>query len=152
VSTVFHFCLQLISSTRRVLRSSRRKGLAIRLAFVGLSFFSMTACADMTGPRSVDQQAIDNVMPAVTDARFRLATGVTNIASRQQVVLALSNLELALRSGDPDKSRARLNDVNGLVNAYRAKALAADAADISAIVLTLHAVSDVVGPGLVLPP
>lgn len=152
MTTVFHFCLELISSARRVLGSSRRNRLAMRLALVGLSFLSMTACADMTGPRSVDQQAVDNVMPAVTDARFRLATGVTNITSRQQVIVALSNLELALRSGDSEKSRTRLTEVTKLLEAYRGRALPADAADISAIYLTLHAVSDVVGPGLVAAP
>jgi hypothetical protein len=152
VITVFRFSLELISSARRVLRSSRRNRLVMNLAFVGLSFASMTACADATGPRSADRQAIDNVMPAVTDARFRLASGVTNIASRQQVVLSLSNLELALRTGDTEKSRTRLNEVTKSLEAYRAKASVGDAADISAMYLMLHAVSEIVGPGIVAAP
>jgi hypothetical protein len=148
VTTVFDFFLELISDARRVLRQSR----PTRLGFVGLSFLSMTACADLTGPRSVDQVAIDNVMPAVTDARFRLASGVVNIPSRQQVTVALSNLELALRSGDTEKSRARLGEVTKLLETYRSKASTADAADISAIYLALHVVSDVLGTSLVAAP
>ena len=152
MTTVFHFLLELISCVPRVLTPSRRTRLATRLGFVGLSVLSMTACADMTGPRSVDQQAVDNVMPAVVDARFRLASGVVNVPARQQVTIALSNLELALRSGDSEKSRTRLSEATKLLETYRAKASTADAADISAIYLALHAVSDVVGSGLVASP
>lgn len=152
MTTVFHFFLDSISNVRRALGASRRKQLPAKLALVGLSFFSMTACADLTGPRSVDQQAIDNVLPAVSDARFRLASGVVNISSRQQVIVALSNLELALRSGDSEKSRTRLSEVTKLLDTYRAKSSSADAADISAIYLALHVVSDVVSPGVVASP
>jgi len=150
VTAVFHFLRELISSRPLALRSSRLSGVAKRFALVGLSFLSMTACTDMTGPKSADQQAIDNLMPAVTDARFRLAGGVGDIAARQQVILAMSNLELALRAGDISKTRSRLGEVTTLLNAYRAKTSASDAADISAMFLTLHAVSEVVQPSSVI--
>ena len=82
-------------------------------------------------------------MPAVTDARLRLTSGLNNFSLRQHVILDLSDLENALRSGDAQRARFQVKALAGLLADARAQS-SVDGADVSAIYIMLQNVSKIV--------
>jgi hypothetical protein len=126
-----------------VLNVSRR----IQIAACGILLFA-GACSD--SPLAPQQQSLDRVaaariVPAVTDARVRLAAGVENLAIRERLVHDLSGLESALQYGDGSRARFHVGVLATVVREYRAQqgAVTTDGADVTGVVLMLHAVSQV---------
>ena len=109
--------------------------------------FQLVACADsVTGVRrAMDRDAVDNVMPAVTDARRRVASGLVDVGVRQQMTLLLSNVELALTSDDVDAVQKNLTALDQLLSAYRAKSQA-DRPEVSIVYTVMNAVSKIASP------
>lgn len=134
-----------------VLRSAFRTATAplgaARFGIVGLGLFALTACSDrLTAPSGgIDRNAVARVMPAVTDARVRLTSGLGNVAIRQQVILELSDLEIALRSGDAVRAQSLVRQVTTVVTDPLTQSSFTEGADVSAIFLMLQTVSQVVG-------
>lgn len=125
-----------------LLNASRR----IQIAACSILLFA-GACSD--SPLAPQQQSLDRVaaariVPAVTDARVRLAMGIENLAIRERLVHDLSGLESALQYGDGAKSRFHVGVLATIVREYRVQQGAVtDGADLSGVVLMLHAVSQV---------
>lgn len=86
-------------------------------------------------------------MPAVQDARLRLTSGLGSVPIRQQVILNLSDLELALRSGDAVHAQSLVRQVTTTVTDPRTQSSFVEGADKSAILLMLETVSQIVGSG-----
>ena len=110
--------------------------------------FVASGCADaITAPPALDPSTADRVMPAVTDARSRLAAGIENAGVRQRVEFDLQQLENALASRDGQKARYHLQLVAGILADYRASlgSLMRDGPDVSGIALSLVAASGAVG-------
>src|SRR5688500_3691102 len=95
----------LRSATRGALCAARAKlaqltafRLSARIGFMALMALQTVACGDMTAPgRRMDREAVESVMPAVADARRRLASGIADVTVRQQLSINLSAIEIALR-------------------------------------------------------
>ena len=134
-----------------VARSIRRRsvGFSTRFGILGLCLIVLSACSEgITAPvGGIDRAAVARVMPAVTDARLRITNGLGNVAIRQQVILDISNLEIALRSGNAERSQLLVRTVTREVTDYRAKASFSEGADMSAIFLMLQTVSQIVDAG-----
>jgi hypothetical protein len=124
-------------------RIAKARGILILLGSL-----SLAACSDSsTAPqRSIDRVAAARVMPSVTDARVRLAVGIDNPSVRERVVHDLRELELALTNGDGEKARFHSGVLATVLKDYRSQqgSLTTDGADVSGIVLTLHAVSEAI--------
>jgi hypothetical protein len=119
---------------------------APRIIMVVLMAFSATACSDVTAPgRMMDREAVENVMPSVNDARRRVASGIADVAVRQQLTITLSNLEIALRADDVDGVTKGMAAVETLLNSYSPRAHA-DRQEISAVMLVLAGVGRVASP------
>lgn len=107
---------------------------------------SAAACSDVTAPgRRMDREEVENVIPAVTDARRRVASGFADVAVRQQMTITLSNIEIALRADDVESVETGLASVSTLVGAYANRA-SADRADVSAVLLVLNRVQRISSP------
>lgn len=134
--------------------SSRRTAARVLALLLGMSV--MAACGD--SPMAPQQQAIDRVaaarvVPAVTDARVRLAAGVMNVSVRDRMVHDLTELETALLNGDGQKARFHVRVLGTVISDYRTQQgnSTGDGADISGVVLMLHAVSGIVDAGFEMP-
>jgi hypothetical protein len=142
-------------STPAYLRSAARgahralRALVSRKSRIGLAVFmaiSAAACSDVTAPgRRMDREAVENVIPAVTDARRRVASGIADVAVRQEMTITLSNIEIALRADDVETVEKGLTSVSNLVTAYGNRA-SADRPEVSAVLLALSAVQKVSNP------
>ena len=112
-----------------------------------MSMLALGACSDMTAPNSsgIDQSAVSDVMPALTDARVRISTGLRTIAVRQKVTLALADLDFALRTGNRQTALTDVRSLTSTLNDYRSQVIS-DGADVTAIMLMLQAVSRIVDP------
>jgi hypothetical protein len=121
--------------------------LSARRAFILVTaMMALAACGESaTAPRppSIDLVAAARVMPAVTDARIRLALGIENTVVRDRVRHDLTQLEAALTSGDGEKARFHLRVIGTVTSDYRAQqgSITTDGAEICAIDLMTIAVS-----------
>ena len=127
----------------------------LRAVLLSMSLAAMAACGDSpTAPQaSIDRVAAARVVPAVTDARVRLALGVENIAVRGRITHDLQELEDALQNGDGQKARFHVRVLGTVIADYRQeqRAVTTDGADVTGIVLMLHAVSQIVDAGFSMP-
>jgi hypothetical protein len=147
---VLHSAFRTATAPLGAVRSSSRRGaLNTHVGVIGLCLIALTACSNrLTAPSGgIDRDAVARVMPAVTDARVRLTSGLGNVPIRQQVILELSDLELALRSGDAMRAQSLVQQVTSVVTDPRTQSSFIEGADKSAIFLMLQTVSEVVGPG-----
>lgn len=113
-----------------------------------MSVLVLGACQDspIAPDVPIDRVAAARVTPSVTDARVRLAQGIENTVVRARVAHDLEQLELALTNGDGRKSRFHVSVLRTVLTDYRAQQGSAmsDGADVTAIVLTLFQVGQVV--------
>jgi hypothetical protein len=117
---------------------------------VALLAVSAAACSDVTAPgRRMDRDQVENVMPAIVDARRRVASGIGDVAVRQQMTITLSNVEIALRSDDVETAQKGLTEVANLMSSYGTRA-SADRPEVSAVFLVLTSVQKITSPGTVL--
>ena len=141
----------LRSATRGALRAVRVAALlsGARMSRIGMAILmamSAAACSDATAPgRRMDRDAVENVLPAVTDARRRVASGIADVAVRQQMTVTLSNVEIALRADNVQEVEQGLSAVASLMGSYGNRA-AADRPEVSAVMLALAAVQKVSSP------
>ena len=145
-----------MNATRTAQTSLFRRHAAARVLALLLGMSVMAACGD--SPMAPQQPAIDRVaaarvVPAVTDARVRLTVGVMNVSVRDRMVHDLTELENALLNGDGQKARFHVRVLGTVISDYRAQQgnSTSDGADISGIVLMLHAVSGIVDAGFEMP-
>jgi hypothetical protein len=127
-------------------RATRRgRKVSVAQAMLVLSMVTMTACSDsLTGiDRVIDREAMEAVMPAVTDGRMRLANGIDNVSVRQKLVIGISTLEFALKRDDVIGARAEVKKASELLATYGQTGSNVRNPDVSAIVLMLNAVSTV---------
>ena len=103
-----------------------RRWLAI--SFVAL----LVACAEPFATRNAP------LLPAVVDARLRLTHGISNIPTRQRLILSLDQLELALRRGDTLSAEHIADSLDAALSRYTVRR---DGPDVSAILLALRAVT-----------
>ena len=108
---------------------------------------SAAACSDVTAPgRRMDRDAVENILPAVTDARRRVASGIADVSVRQEMTVTLSDVEIALRADDVETVEKGLTSVANLMSSYGNRA-PADRAEVSAVYLVLMAVQRISSPG-----
>jgi len=93
----------------------------------------------------MDREAVENVIPAVSDARRRVASGIADVAVRQELTITLSNVEIALRADDVETVEKGLTSVSTLITAYGNRA-SADRPEVSAVLLALSAVQKISSP------
>lgn len=108
----------------------------------------LTACSDVVAPPkvSMDRVAAARLMPAVTDARLRLAAGIDNAAIRERVVYDLTELEVALSNGDANGTQFRVRLVSSVLADYKAQpGSSVDKADVTGILLAMNAVNHLIG-------
>lgn len=118
------------------------RGVALLAALVLLA-----ACGDSpTAPQSMDPDAVADVMPAVVDARVRVAMRLADASLRERLRLEILTLETALAGNNVPQARISVNAIGDLLTSHRASIASAssDAADVSAIDLMLSAVAPVV--------
>ena len=142
----------LRSAIRGALRAARVVSLnsgaklTSRIGLVALLAIQAAACSDVTAPgRRMDRDAVENVMPAVNDARRRVASGIADVAVRQELTITLSNIEIALRADDVADVEKGLSAVQALMGSYGPRAYA-DRQEISAVMLALAGVQKVSSP------
>src|SRR5690349_5224086 len=117
-----------------------------RISLALFMTISVAACSDVTAPgRILDPSAVENVIPAVTDARRRVASGIADVAVRQEMTISLSNIEIALRADDVASVEKGLTSVSSLMTTYGNHA-SGDRAEVSAVLLALSAVQRVSSP------
>ena len=72
-----------------------------------ISLLVLIGCSsDFTSITQEQHQDINNVLPAVIDARTRLVKGIDNIPIRQTVTLDISHIETSLRGENYGQCRA----------------------------------------------
>src|SRR4051812_11081753 len=142
----------LRSAARAALRAarvvaSRFSGAGMsRMGMAFLMAISAAACSDATAPgRRMDREAVENVIPSVTDARRRVAAGISDVSVRQQMTITLSNIEIALRADDVETVETGLATVSTLIGTY-ANHASADRAEVSAVYLALNRVQKISSP------
>jgi hypothetical protein len=120
--------------------------LLARIGFTAFLALQAAACSDVTAPgRRMDHEAVENVLPAVTDARRRLASGISDVAVRQEITLAISGLEIALRGDDVPAVADGIQQITALMGQYSPRAFA-DRQEISAILLAIAGVQRIATP------
>ena len=138
----------LRSAVRGALCASRvlYSRLSPRIALGMLLAFAATACGDVTAPgRRMDREAVNNIMPAITDARRRVASGIADVTVRQQMTIELSNMELAMRADDVDGVQKELAKVTTLMTTYGNRA-SGDRQEVSAVFLVLAGIQRIAAP------
>ena len=147
IELLFHRCRTATTASAAVSSAFSRLKSARRVAVVA-GLLVLAACGDApTGPgQSMDRVDAARVMPSVTDARVRLAVAIENVAVRDRVTHDLRELENALTNGDGEKARFHVRVLGTVVTDYRAQQRnsTTDGADVTAITLMLHAVSQVI--------
>jgi hypothetical protein len=129
------------SFSRRSINGKAR-GVALLAALVMLA-----ACGDSpTAPQSMDPAAVAEVMPAVVDARTRIAMRLADPSMRERLRLEILALETSLAGNNVPLARISVNNIGDALNSYRAATGSAspDGSDLSAIELMLFAVAPVV--------
>jgi hypothetical protein len=128
------------SPSRRSI-TGKARGVALLTALVTLA-----ACGDSpTAPQSMDPDAVAEVMPAVVDARIRVAMRLDDPSMRERFRVEILTLETSLAGNNVPQARISVNNIGDALNAYRASGVASpDAADLGAIELMLSAVAPVV--------
>ena len=117
-----------------------RIGMAILMAM------SAAACSDVTAPgRQMDRELVENMLPAVTDARRRVAGGIADVSVRQEMTITLSNVEIALRADDVTTVEKGLTSLSTMMSAYGNRA-SGDRAEVSAVFLVLDGVQRISSP------
>ena len=119
---------------------------ATRAFILVTAMMALAACGESaTAPEqsSIDRVAAARVVPAVTDARIRLALGIENTVVRERLHHDLMALESALTNGDGAKARFHLRVIGTVTSDYRAQqgSMRTDGAEISAIELMMIAVT-----------
>lgn len=131
------------------LRGTVARFVGARLSRIGMALLmaiSAAACSDVTAPgHRMDRDAVENIIPAITDARRRVASGIADVAVRQEMTLTLSNVEIALRSDDVGNVEKGLTSVSSLLGAYGNRA-SADRPEVTAVFLVLSAVQKISTP------
>ena len=119
-----------------------------RIALAALLSLQLVACSDsMTSPnRRMDRDGVENILPAVNDARRRLASGFADVAVRQQLTITLSEMEIALRADDVEGVEKHIKVVSDLLTQYNAHARS-DRPEVSAVFLVMAGVERVAAPG-----
>jgi hypothetical protein len=125
---------------------------ASRAFILVTAMMALAACGESaTGPSqsSIDRVAAARVVPAVTDARIRIALGIDNAVVRDRLRHDLMELEAALTNGDGDKARFHLRVIGTVTSDYRVQqgATTTDAAEVSAIELMMLAVTKAINGG-----
>ena len=122
--------------------------LATRIALSALLSLQLVACSDsMTAPGSrMDRDGVENILPAVNDARRRLAPGVADVSVRQQLTLTLAEMEVALRTDDVRAVERGMKIVGALMTSYASRARS-DRPEVSAVLLVMSGVERVATPG-----
>ena len=92
----------------------------------------LVACAEPFATRNAP------LLLAVVDARLRLVYGVSDIPTRQRLMLSLDQLELALRRGDTLSAERIADSLDVALSRYIVRR---DGPDVSAILLALRAVT-----------
>jgi hypothetical protein len=121
-----------------------------RLLATALALVTLTACdRSPTAPElPLNPAQVVAVRPAVADAGARVAAGVQDPVLRERTLYHLGLLDAALRTGDAAPAKLHARVVGNLLQDHMAQPGAArrpDAADISALTLTLHHVSTLLG-------
>ena len=115
-----------------------------RAFILTMAMMALAACGESpTGPRqSIDRVAAERVVPAVTDARVRLAAGIDNAVVRDRLRHDLAELEGALMNGDGNKVRFHLRIVETVTSDYREQegTTTTDGPEICAVQLMVTAV------------
>jgi hypothetical protein len=121
---------------------------ATRFALAALLSLQLVACSDsMTGPRRrMDRDGVENILPAVNDARRRVASGVADVSVRQQLTIALAEIEISLRADDVEGVARGMKKVGSLMTSYSAHAHG-DRPEVSAVLLVMSGVERVAMPG-----
>lgn len=137
-----------VPMTRGAAAWFKRYARRAELALVGTLMLAVSACHDAAvdpGP-PVDRAELARVLPAVTDARLRLALGLDNTAIRERVVYDLHELEVALSNGDTNGAQFRMRLVASVLADYQAQPESAvDRPDVTGILLAMNAVTKVLG-------
>jgi hypothetical protein len=132
-------------------RMSERLAALRKVSFAAAMMF-MAACGDSVAPPApevLDPVAADQLLPAVIDARVRLAPSIENQVVRDRVTFDLQKLEDALRGRDAQASRFHVRVVGNVITEYmsgRSLSLK-EGPDVTGIALTLHQVSLLVRAG-----
>lgn len=135
-----------LRATRAFLATLESPRLLARLGFTALLALQTVACADVTAPgRRMDHEGVENVLPAITDARRRVASGISDVAIRQQLTLSLSSIEIALRGDDVPAVAKGISEVTTLLSQYGPRAYA-DRPEITAVYLALAGVQRIATP------
>jgi hypothetical protein len=130
-------------ATFTLLKASK---LSARIGLIALMSLQAVACADVTAPgRRMDRDAVEALMPAISDARRRVASGIADVSVRQQLTINLSAVEIALRGDDVAAAQKAVAAVQTLLNTYSPRAYA-DRQEISAVFLVLAGVERVATP------
>ena len=117
-----------------------------KVAFVVVMALQAVACSDATAPgRRMDHVGVENVLPAVTDARRRVASGISDVAVRQQLTLSLSAIEISLRGDDVPSVEKSVTEIKTLLAEYGPRAYA-DRPEITAVMLALAGVQRIATP------
>ncbi len=127
----------------------RRSASRVNVAFASVVLLT-AACSDgPTAPQGgLDPAAVSQVLPAVTDARLRLAPNISNPVIRDRAVFDISELEGALQAGDAQRARFHVRVTENVLTEYMSGgASLADGPDVTAIALVLHQVSRIVNGG-----
>jgi hypothetical protein len=119
-----------------------------RIAIAALLSLQLVACSDsMTAPnRRMDRDAVENILPAINDARRRIASGFADVAVRQQLTITLAEIEIALRADDVDGVEKNMKAVANLMTQYSAHARS-DRPEVTAVFLVMAGVERVATPG-----
>ena len=127
----------------------RRPITRTRIGLAGVCLMVLTACGESpAAPRtSFDHAAAARLLPAVIDARLRLAPALNNVGVRQRVIVDLTDLENAIKGDDGARARLQTVDLASILTDYRALTFTSDGADAMAILLVVDAVSQIVDGG-----
>ena len=135
-----------LGAARAVLATLESPRLLARFGFAALLALQTVACADVTAPgRRMDHESVENVIPAITDARRRVASGISDVAVRQELTLTLSGIEIALRGDDVPGVAKGIADVTALLSQYGPRAYA-DRPEITAVYLAVAGVQRIATP------
>jgi hypothetical protein len=149
VSTPKHlrsFVRGALRAARAFLATLESPRLLARIGFTAFLALQTVACADVTAPgRRLDHDGVESVLPAITDARRRVASGISDVAIRQQLTLTLSGIEIALRGDDVPAVQKGITDVTTMLAQYGPRAYA-DRPEISAVLLALAGAQRVATP------
>lgn len=139
--------LQCAGNVSPELSNTRGKGRRSISKFVFSAFavgvIGLSACHDATAPAEapIDQQAITESKPGVSDSRDRLVAGINSGVVGQQVSDELAILETAMAAGAGSTAQYEINKISSVLSSYLQTSDGSDGPDISAIFLSLDALT-----------